>query len=425
MAPRLQFETNKTPNAINRSHFALDLHTWTFLNHGAFGASTHEAIKAVEYWHSQANKQPLKFHDRDLFPLLMQSIEALATFLEVSNPKELVLLPNATSGLHAVLASILQSRLAKAKTVVLFSTRYDAVRAILQSLQDTHEPHVHVHEEELSLSDSYDDNKVLDKLEKAFKAVEASGRSVTLVVVDHITSTTAVLMPLRAIIERCHSRGQGVPVLVDGAHGPLNIPLDLDALNADYYVGNCHKWLCAPRGAAFLHVKRVDGPRILPRVVSYGYKDGMQRAFLCTGMQDYSAWLTLPHCLAYWRRQGVDATRAYMHTLAHEGARVLSCRWHLSTHVQALKVPRVKRHAMRLVQLPTMQTLCGGVVVDEKAPNATLSDAQRVQDALYSRHRIEVPIKCVERRLYVRISAHVYNNLEDFERLAVAMIESD
>ncbi|KAE9035257.1 hypothetical protein PR002_g7684 [Phytophthora rubi] len=424
---RLQLQINSVPNAANRSLFALDLETWTYLNHGAFGAPSKVAIEAAGHWRAQADAQPLNFNDRELFPLVVRAVKSLASFVGVAKPEELVLLPNATAGLHSVLASVLEGGDGtEEKTVVLFSTRYGAVRKMLQAVEGSSIGEVQVHEEPLSLEESYDDQKVLEKLERVLDAVEAAGRRVALVVVDHITSNTAVTMPVKDIVQRCHARDSGVLVLVDGAHGLLNLALDLDELGADYYVGNCHKWFCSARGAAFLHVARENGPRIEPRVISHGFFDGMQSAFMWTGLQDYSAWLALPQCLVFWRRQGVDETREYMHTLAQDAAELLYSRWEMPDHLaRERQVPSHKRHAMRLVQLPTSRRLCGGVVVNEKDPKATSTDAKRVQDGLHYIHHIEVPVKCVDGRLYVRLSAHVYNCLEDFEKLADAAVTRD
>ncbi|KAG7388156.1 hypothetical protein PHYPSEUDO_012958 [Phytophthora pseudosyringae] len=427
---RLQLQTNSVASVQNRSLFALDLETWTYLNHGAFGAPTKVAIEAAGHWRAHADAQPLNFNDRELFPLVVRAIKALAGFIGVSKPEELVLLPNATAGLHSVLASVLRGKEEDEKkeveeTVVLFSTRYGAVRKMLQAVEGENGS-VHVHEEPLPLEELYDDQMVLKRLEKALDAVQASGRRVALVVVDHITSSTAVKMPVKEIVQRCHARDGSIPVLVDGAHGLLNLPLNLDEIGADYYVGNCHKWFCSARGAAFLHVARGDGPAIEPRVISHGFFDGMQSAFMWTGLQDYSPWLALPQCLAFWRRQGVAETREYMHALAQQAAELLYSRWEMPGHLAKERAfPLHKRHAMRLVQLPTSQTLCGGVVVDDKDPKATSTDAKRVQDGLHSLHHIEVPVKCVDGRLYVRLSAHVYNCVEDYEKLAVAAVEQN
>lgn len=418
---RLDLGENSSVSDPNRAQFSLDLQTWTYLNHGAFGAPTKLAVDAANRWRVQADAQPLSFHDRELFPLVVKAIKALAAFVGVRRPEQLVLLQNATSGLHSVLASVLKGEKDEEEpAVVLFSTRYGAVRKMLQSMGAK----VHVHEEPLPLQASYDDEKVLEKLDAALETVKASGRRVALVVVDHVTSNTAVTMPVKDIVRRCHARDDRIPVLVDGAHGLLNLPLDLDDIGADYYVGNCHKWLCSARGAAFLHVASENGPPIQPRVVSHGFFDGMQSAFMWTGLQDYSPWLALPQCLAFWRFQGVEETRSYMHSLAQDAAELLYSRWSMPGHLERERAfPQHKRHAMRLVQLPMARTLCGGVVIDASEPNATSTDAKRVQDALHHLHHIEVPVKCVDDRLYVRISAHVYNCIEDYERLAAVAVE--
>ncbi|RLN93263.1 hypothetical protein BBJ28_00008644 [Nothophytophthora sp. Chile5] len=411
-----------------RSLFALDLETWTFLNHGAFGSPTRFATETAAAWRSLADAQPLRFHDRELFPLIVQAIKALAKFIGVSHPEQLVLLPNATSGLHAVLASVLaaESKALDQPTVLLFSTRYGAVRKMLTAIQGDKTSNIHVHEEPLSLAESYDDEKVLKRLKSALDAVEASGRRVALVVVDHITSNTAVTLPVQAIVQHCHTRGHRIPVLVDGAHALLNLPLNVEAVGADYYVGNCHKWFCSPRGAAFLHIATDSGPSIEPRVVSHGFFDGMQSAFMWTGLQDYSPWLALPQCLAFWQRLGIQDTRKHMHSLAQNAAELLYSKWEMPAHLERERtLPMHKRHAMRLVQLPTARRLCGDVIVDEKEPKATSTHAKRVQDALHRLHHIEVPVKCVDGRLYVRLSAHIYNSLADYERLALAVVQQD
>lgn len=419
---RLKLENNSNSFSQNRSLFALDSENWTYLNHGAFGVPSKVAVEAASHWRAQADAQPLNFNDRELFPLVVLSIKALAGFIGVSKPEQLVLLPNATAGLHSVLSSVLETD-EKDKAVVLFSTRYGAVRKMLQAIQDKQNS-VHIHEEPLSLEESYDDQKVMEKLENALTTVQASGRRVALVIVDHITSNTAVTLPVKEIVERCHSQERGISVLVDGAHGLLNLPLDLDDIGADYYVGNCHKWFCSTRGAAFLHVAKENGPAIEPRVISHGFFDGMQSAFMWTGLQDYSSWLALPQCIAFWRRQDINQIRGYMHTLVREAAELLYVRWGMSDHLAKERAfPMHKRHAMRLVQLPTSRKLCGGVVVDENHSKASSTDAKRVQDALHYVHHIEVPVKCVAGRLYVRLSGHVYNSLQDYEKLADAVTE--
>ncbi|KAF1322858.1 Isopenicillin n epimerase, partial [Globisporangium splendens] len=417
----------------NRTQFIVDTDTWTYLNHGAFGGVTKFASQVSSAWRDVSDRQPLLFNDRLLFPYIVQSIQALAKFVNVHDAQELVLLPNATSGLHAVLQSVVRSAVdydedARDPIVFCFSTRYGAVRKMLQAIGDEMGPRSHqlrIHEEPLSLEESCDDEKVLQKLRLALEKLrqEENGRCV-LVVVDHITSNTGIKLPVEEIVALCHA--QNVPVLVDGAHGLLNLPLDIAAINADYYVGNCHKWFCSPKGAGFLHVNRTNGldvtrcVPISPRIVSHGFFDGFQSAFMWIGLQDYSPWLSLPKCIEFWEHHGVEKCREYMHSLAQDATELLYTAWDMPEElVQAKAFPMDKRHAMRLVKLPPGEVF--GIDTSKSARNTSV-DAKFIQDTLHHEHRIEVPIKCVDETLYVRISAHLYNTLDDYKQLAKAIM---
>lgn len=407
--------------ASNADQFSLALQSWTYLNHGAFGGVTRFAAQTAAAWRDQAEQQPLLFNDRALFGHIVRSIKSLSAFAGVENAQELVLLSNATAGLHAVLASVVDheaAQCAKPPVVVCFSTRYGAVRKMLQSMGDK----VRVHEEPLSLAESLDDAALLSKLEQALDVLKSQRCS--LVVVDHITSNTGVVLPVEQIVRLCHARQ--LPVLVDGAHALLNLPLQIDAIGADYYVGNCHKWFCSPKGAAFLHVNSQRSPiertrtlEIHPRVVSHGFFDGFQSAFMWTGLQDYSPWLALPKCIEYWQFQGVDDCRGYMHTLVQQATELLYAEWGMTQDLAlAREFPEHKRHAMRLVKLPPDGVF--GIDTAESVSNDS-ADAKFIQDRLHEDFRIEVPIKCVDGQLYVRLSAHVYNTLSDYQTLARAI----
>ncbi|GLD99747.1 hypothetical protein PINS_up008475 [Pythium insidiosum] len=407
--------------------FTVDTKRWTYLNHGAFGGPTRYATQVAAAWRDVADRQPLEFHDRQFFPYAVQAIQALARFVGVSQPQELVLLPNATTGLHAVLDSVVRAELhrpspTRAPVVVCcLSTRYGAVNKMLQALANdaraaaSNGRRVEIHEVPLSLAESLDAATVTSKLDAALRAIrQQHATDCALVVVDHVTSNTGVLLPVDAIVRGCHAQRVPVPVLVDGAHALLNLPLSLDAIGADYYVGNCHKWFASPRGAAFLH-RRSSAMAIAPRVVSHGFFDGLQSAFMWQGLQDYSAWLALPQCIAFWEHQGVERCREYMHALAQRAAEHLRAAWDVPAPEPAL----VGGHAMQLVALPSRRIF--GVEVNLHAANSS-ADAKHIQDTLHAEHAIEVPVKCIEGRLYVRISAHIYNELADYDRLARAVV---
>lgn len=415
----------------NAELFTLDLDRWAYLNHGAFGGTTRFASQVAAAWREEADRQPLRFHDRELFAHIVASIRALSALVNVEEPSELVLLHNATSGLHAVLDSVLRhsqgQEAASERVMVCFSTRYGAVRKMIRAAEEdtrvskAESGGVRLVEVPLSLEESYDDAAVLRKLREA---LDREQKPVQLVIVDHITSNTGVLLPVTEIVRECHTRN--APVLVDGAHALLNLDLDVARIGADYYVGNCHKWFCSPRGAAFLHVnkrgalERTSQIPIHPRVISHGFFDGMQSAFMWTGLQDYSPWLSLPKCIDFWQHQGVQQCRQYMHTLVQDATELLYNEWGMHEELESARhFPLHKRHAMRLVKLPLTYAVFG---VDTSR-TTTSADAKHIQDTLHERFNIEVPIKCVNGVLYVRISGHVYNTLDDYARLARAVLE--
>ncbi|KDO33841.1 hypothetical protein SPRG_01720, partial [Saprolegnia parasitica CBS 223.65] len=378
-----------------RQHFFLDP-AWTFINHGAFGASLRPGMAAAQQWRELAERQPLKFYDRELFFYLVHAIQALASALHAP-PKDVVLLPNATSGLNAVIQSM-AATMQPGDSIYSLDVAYGAVKKLLHQVcaekQLVHASHA------LSFADAHDDDAIIARIAET---LPASG--CRLVVMDHITSNTATVLPVQRITELCHARG--IPVLLDGAHGLLNLPLDLSAIGADFYVGNCHKWLSAPKGAAFLHVAPHYQSIIRPQVQSHGMDDGFQSTFLWTGLQDYASLLALPACLSFWASHNVEAVRAYMHTTAADAATELTRHWQLPP---ARDVPSHKQCSMRLVALPPR--------VFGTSSTPTSVDAKLVQDSLHFLHAIEVPVKCIEGHLYVRLSAHVYNTTSNYARLA-------
>jgi isopenicillin-N epimerase len=217
-----------------------------------------------------------------------------------------------------------------------------------------------------------------------------SGRT-RLAVLDHITSSTALLLPIGEMIAACHARG--VPVLVDGAHAPGQVSLDLGALNADWYVGNCHKWLFAPKGCGFLWARadRQDG--IHPAVISHGYGQGFTAEFDWTGTRDPSAWLAVPAALAVHARLGGTALMARNVALAAAAGAGLAARWGTETGAGNRAAA-----AMAMVRLP------GG------------GDAAGLRARLLAAGT-DVPIMAHGGRLWLRLSAQAYNEGADFERM--------
>ena len=222
-----------------------------------------------------------------------------------------------------------------------------------------------------------------------------------LVVVELITSPTATIMPVAEIARAAKNLGAGV--LVDAAHAPGHIDFDVTASGADWVTGNAHKWLFAPKGAAFLWAdpKAQDG--LHPTVISHGYGKGFQAEFAWTGTRDPSAWLAVPAAIDFYRRIGDRVVRGHNHDLARRAAELLTDR--LGTFAVS---PPAMRGAMASIALPT------SLPSDHDA-------ARALHVRLWERQRIEVPIFAFADRLWVRISAQVYNELSEYERLAEAL----
>jgi isopenicillin-N epimerase len=216
-------------------------------------------------------------------------------------------------------------------------------------------------------------------------------------VIDHFTSPSALVLPLAEIVALCHSAG--VSVLVDGAHAPGQIPLDLRAIGADWYVGNYHKWLCAPKGCGFLWASPERQANLYPVTISHGYGKGFLAEFDWTGTADRSAFLCLAAAIDFHQRLGGRALMTRNTGLAAEAAGLFARR--LGTEVAA-EDPMAG--AMRVVRLPVVGT-------------ATPERAAELRGRLLDR-RADAPLHAIDGGICLRLSAHAYNEIDDYARLA-------
>ena len=277
--------------------------------------------------------------------------------------------------------------------------------------------------------------KALDiTIHKLIKHGDKSSVNGSLLILDHITSNTAIHMPICAIAKYAKEE-YGMIVVVDGAHSLLSLPLDMNKIlstgeddsggHVDVYLTNAHKWLSSPRGAAVLFCNNPeirDTILAQPAVISHGVDDGFLSRFMWDGCRDYSSELSLPSILNYWSTANIDNVRREMQINLKEGMRTLISHWHpdsdTSSHgieylsEQDLTLGPLQMHApmMALVRLP--DHISGG-----DGEQKTSTDAKRLQDFLYN-HNVEVPVKCIRGKLYTRVSCHVYNTEGEFIRLA-------
>lgn len=372
-------------------------HHWSFapgtiyLNHGAFGAVPRVVAVAQQAWRDRAEAQPTQFHAEVLPEALREALARLGGFLG-ARPGGLAFVENATSGINAILRS-LPWRAGDA--IVLTDQVYPAVRNLVHWLAQRHG--LRVLEACLPMP--------LDDPRDAVRAcLAAAGPGTRLAIVDHVVSGTGVVLPVREIAAALRARG--VPVLVDAAHTAGMLDLDLDAIGAEWVVGDLHKWLFAPRGCAFLHASEAVARDLQPATISGLAGMGFPGAFSWTGTRDYSPFLSVPAALDFVEWLGVAGYRRAIRDLAWRGAGLLARRW-------GADLPAGPESLAAMVAVPLPDR--GMAAADGEA-------AGRAWTArLWEHHRIAVPVGSVGGRLWARISAQVYNDLSDFAALADAV----
>ncbi len=386
-------------------HWALDPEI-TFLNHGSFGACPSPVLDAQRRVREQMEREPVQFLTREAPLLLAEAREVLGRFIGAS-PEGLAFVPNATTGLNAVLRSL---SLDAGDELLVTDHEYNASRNALEYVAARDGARVVV-------------TSIPFPVASAESIREAVLRGVTsrtrLALLDHVTSQTALVLPIGELIGELEARG--VRVLIDGAHAPGMLDLDIDLLAPSYYTGNCHKWICAPKGAGFLWVREDRREDVRPAVISHGANAPVPRSerfraeFDWMGTSDPSAALAVPEAIRFLGGLlpgGWDEVRARNRALALEGRRLLA---------DALRVempcPAEMIGSMAAIALPASSRFPIPENTHAFAPNP-------LHDALFRDHRIEVPLLLdpAGKTRLVRVSAQLYNTRGDYERLAEALL---
>lgn len=351
-----------------------------FLNHGSYGAAPHAVLDAQAAWRRQLEAQPCQFINATAPGEIRKAASALAGFVG-AQAKDTVFVENTTAGLNAVLRSFpLQTR----DEIVISDHIYNATRNSVNFVAEPAGAKVTVAKIGLPVRDP-------DQIYEAF--VAAITPSTKLIVVDHIASITAVMFPVARIAEA--ARARGIPVLVDGAHAPGMIDLDVPALGVDWYVGNCHKWLCAPKGAAFLWAHPDRQAHLHPTVISHDLGKGYTFEFDKIGTRDASAWLSVPTALAFHEDIGGAEMRARCHAIAVAEGRALAARWGTETGA-----PNDMFGTMSTVRLP------GDLPADRAI-------SERMKAWAWSTHRAEIHIMPFGDAFWTRLSVAAYNTEEE------------
>lgn len=356
-----------------------------FLNHGSYGAAPKAVLDAQARWRERMERQPVRFMVDELPGHLRAAAGELAAFLGGSGD-DLVFVDNATTAANAVLRSL---DFAPGDEILATSHAYNAVRNAMKYVA-TRASAV-FKEVDLPFPASGEDGEVIEAV-----AAQITPRT-RLAVIDHVTSETALVLPVAGLIELF--RSHDVPVLVDGAHAPGMIEVALDRLGADWYLGNGHKWLCAPKGCAFLWARPDRQAEIHPTVISHGLGRGFVAEFDWQGTRDFSPWLAVTEALAFRRRLG-DGVGAYCNGLLGDAARHLAAAWNTE-----IGTPEAMRGFMAALSLPA-------------GPEPTAETATALRKRLRDDHRIETQIFPFAGVLWLRLSAFVYNEIDDYRPLA-------
>ena len=359
---------------------------WDFLsvNHGSFGAAPRVVLAAQQDWQRQLEAQPGRFMRAVLPNALRHAANRLGAFIGADG-KDIAFVDNATTGCNAVLRSL---RLQPDDEVVVLSHGYGAVRNTVRFVCERAD--ARMVEAEVPFPHPSADAVV------ANVAAVLTPRT-RLAVIDHITSGSALVLPLQRIVRDCHDAG--VPVLVDGAHGPAQVPLDMRVIGADWYAGNCHKWLCAPKGSAFLYASPNRQDDLHPVTISHGFGKGFLAEFDWTGTRDPSAWLATDVAIDFHQRLGGEALMARNIALASEATSLLARR--LNTEPGATGE---LAGSMGMVRLP----LSG---------EATAERSTELRARLLAAGT-DAPTHIQAGAIWLRLSVAAYNEMDDYDRLA-------
>lgn len=372
-----------------------------FLNHGSFGACPKPILDLQARLRRELEAEPVQFLWRRYEERLAPARLALAKFLGADS-RDLVFVTNATTGVNAVLRSL---KLKRGDELLTTSLDYNACRNVLNVV-------AHQTGAKLVVAEIPFPLQSVDEITTAI--LRAVTKRTRLALLDHVTSNTAIIMPLHEIIPALEARG--VETLVDGAHAPGMLPLNLRALRPTYYTANLHKWVCAPKGAAFLYVREDRQAGIQPAVISHGNNrtrpgfTPFQDRFDWAGTFDPTAWLCVPEALRWMGKLvpgGWRELRERNHQLAVQARNLLCERFEIEP-----PCPEELLGAMATIPLP-----------QRFQKHKASGKIDREQLALYDRCGIEVPLSRfgTPPQRWLRISAQIYNSPADYKFLADAL----
>jgi isopenicillin-N epimerase len=380
----------------------------TFLNHGSFGATPGAVLAVQGAWRDRLEREPVRFLDRELPGLLDDARERVGAFLGAS-PAGLAFVPNATTGVNAVLRSL---RFEPGDELLSDDHEYNAILTTMRAVAARDGATVVV--ARLPFPIASPDEVVAAILDRVTPRTRMA-------VLSHVTSPTALVLPIERLVAELAERG--VDTLVDGAHAPGMVPLALDALGAAYYTGNGHKWLCGPKGTAFLWVRSDRRAAVRPTTISHGANDPRTAPsryhleFDWPGTTDPTATLALPTAIDWVEALEPGGWPAVM----------------AANHALALEAQRRLADAVGLERLPAPASMIGSMATVPLPIEATDAAGETLHDALLDEDAIEVPtpswpVRGARRRpedppaaVLLRVSAQRYVESSDLDALVAAL----
>ncbi len=390
--------------AADPAHWLLDPKI-IFLNHGSYGACPRKVLATQNEWRERLERQPVEFLTRELEGHLDNARGALAEFVG-ADADDLVFVSNSTAGVNTVLRSLVFQ---PGDEILTTDFAYNACRCAMDYVAERAGARTVVAKMPFPFRNG--DELIAPILEKVTQRTR-------LAMIDHVTSQTGVVIPIHRIVDELKARG--VDTLVDGAHAPGMVPVDLKKLGAAYYMGNCHKWLCSPKTAAFLHVASEKQKAIHPLAISHGFNSTRKDRsrflieFAWQGTWDPTACLSAPEAIRF---VGSLLPGGWPAVMARNRALALAAR-KLICAVLQIGEPCPEEFIGSLAAMPLPDATA------EAMPRLPLNEYP-LQDALRLKHGIEGSViswPATPKRV-MRISAQLYNSLPQYEKLAGVLRE--
>ncbi len=369
-----------------------------YLNHGSFGACPKSVLAKYQEWQRKIELNPVEFFNRKSGALLLEARQDLAAYLK-SKAENLVFVTNSTSGVNIVARSL---PLKPGDEVITTDHEYGACENIWKRICEAKGVKYKKVTIPLSFKSEDFEKLILNEVTDHTRAIYLS----------HITSTTALIFPITNLCKK--AREMDIITVVDGAHAPAFINLNLEAIGADFYTGNCHKWLCAPRGSAFLYVRPEHHHLVESNVISWGYsKDDdvysehvaytgsslIERRLQWLGTRDISAFLTVPFAIQFQRDYHWESLRRECRALAIDTM-------HKICELVNLQPVSINDNLGQMVAIPIPSI-----------------DPEVLKDYLFSRYKIEIPVTAYKDQLFLRLSVQAYNSESELELLVKAVKE--